>query len=126
MSKTPVPPVGRGNFPGRRWLIVALRGLHLVAVIALGALMLGAPPHPAWPPGSAAGAVLATGLVMFGLDLMADRQHLRTAAGLSVLAKFALVAWLALDPAPWLFWAIVVISAVVSHAPASFRHARLC
>jgi len=80
---------GRGSFPGRRWLIVVLRALHLIAVIALGALLLGAPAAPGWSHGTVSGLVVATG------------------------------------PAPWLFWALVALSAVVSHAPASFRHAEL-
>jgi hypothetical protein len=125
VSKPFTPGSTRHDFPGRRWLIVVLRSLHLVAVIALGALLLGAPADPAWPFGAVVSTVLATGLVMFVLDLIADRQHLRTVAGLSVAAKLALVSWLAIDSAVWQFWAIVVISAVVSHAPASFRHRRI-
>jgi hypothetical protein len=125
MTKTPAPTARRRDFPGRRWTIVMLRTLHLVAVIALGALLLGAPAQPAWPLGSVAGAALATGLAMFALDVIAERGHLRTVAGLSVLAKLLLVAGLAFHPAPWLFWTIAALSAVVSHAPASFRHARL-
>jgi hypothetical protein len=55
--------------PGwRRWLNVLLRGLHLVAVIALGAALLGAPLSDA----TAAMAVAATGLTMFALELCAS------------------------------------------------------
>ena len=112
----------RHDFPGRRWVIVALRALHLVAVIALGALLLGAPGAPGWSAGSIAAAVLGSGLAMLALDLLSQRQHLRTVAGLTALLKLVLVAVLALAPALWLFWVLVVVSAVVSHAPATFRH----
>lgn len=125
MTKTPAPTARRRDFPGRRWIIVMLRTLHLVAVIGLGALLLGAPAHPAWPFGLVAGAALGTGLTMLVLDMLADRHHLRSVAGLSVLVKIVLVAALAAYPEPWLFWTIAVLSAVVSHAPASFRHARI-
>jgi hypothetical protein len=125
MPKTPSPTTRCHDFPGRRWIIIVLRALHLVAVIALGALLLGAPAHPAWPIGTVASAVLTTGFAMLILDVAADRRHLRTVAGLTALAKLALVGGLALSPAPWLFWIVVAISAIVSHAPASFRHAEL-
>jgi len=125
MPRSPPQTKGRGSFPGRRWLIVVLRALHLAAVIALGALLLGAPAAPGWSHGTVSGLVVATGLAMLALDVIADRRHLRTVAGLTVVAKLLLVAGLGLAPAPWLFWALVALSAVVSHAPASFRHAEL-
>jgi hypothetical protein len=125
MPQPPAPRSKHHDFPGRRWLIVILRGLHLVAVIALGALMLGAPSHPAWPFAAVANAVLISGLAMLVLDVFADRRHLRTVAGLTVLAKLGLVAALAFYPERWLFWAIVWLSAIVSHAPGRFRNTEL-
>jgi hypothetical protein len=110
-----------------RWLSVALRGVHLVAVMWLGvALHSGGQPVPAIPlDASTTGLlVLATGLTMFALDLIKYPHHLREVAGLSVLAKLLLVALLlASDPLRLpLFWLIMTWSAVFSHAPASFRH----
>jgi hypothetical protein len=112
----------RHDFPGRRWVIVALRALHLVAVIALGAQLLGAPAAAGWPAAGVAAVVLGSGLAMLGLDLLAHRQHLRTVAGLTALVKLLLVAILAAVPELLLFWVVVVLSAVVSHAPATLRH----
>jgi len=108
--------------PGwRRWLNVLLRGLHLVAVIVLGAALLGAP----LAAGSAAGAVAATGLAMFALDTWVKPSHLREVAGVAMLVKLALVAWMALDPGMRLalFWTVVAGSAIFAHAPSRFRHA---
>ena len=122
MSKTPAANSLRRDFRGRRWLIVGLRALHLVAIIALGALLLGAPAAATWPADAVAAAVLGSGLAMLAMDLLAHRQHLRTVAGLTALLKLGLVAILAFVPELWLFWTLVVLSAVVSHAPASFRH----
>jgi hypothetical protein len=48
-----------------RWMNVFLRGLHLAAVILLGAALLGAP----LPETLAASAVAVSGLLMFALDL---------------------------------------------------------
>jgi len=104
----------------QRWLNVLLRGLHLVAVILLGAALLGA----AVPAGTSAGAVAATGLAMFVLDLWRKPWHLREVAGVAVLVKLGLVAWLAFDAGLRLplFWGIVAGSALFAHAPARFRH----
>ena len=122
MPKARAPDSLRHDFPGRRWVIVALRALHLVAVVVLGAQLLGAPAAAGWPAAGVAAVVLGSGLAMLGLDLLAHRQHLRTIAGLTALVKLLLVAILALAPALWLFWTLVVLSALVSHAPATFRH----
>lgn len=105
----------------RRWLNVILRGLHLVSVIVLGASLLGAPVSG----GSAALGVALTGFAMLALDIWKKPGHLREVAGIAVLMKLLLVAWMAMDATsrPILFWLIVASSAVFAHAPASFRHA---
>jgi hypothetical protein len=106
-----------------RWTNVLLRGLHLVAVILLGAALLGA----GLDPGHTAGGVAATGFAMFALDIWRKPGHLRETAGCAVLLKLGLVAWMALDAGarPFLFWLIVAGSAISAHAPARFRHAVL-
>lgn len=123
----PIPKrVLRRDFPGRRWLSVVLRGLHLLTVMWLAADILGAPRTPLDHTGIAL-AVFTTGMAQFVLDLWTSPQHLREVAGASVLLKLLLVAAMAAVPA-WrepLFWAIVVWSVLFSHAPASFRHALL-
>lgn len=101
---------------------MVLRTWHLVSVIALGALLLGAAPPPGWPAGQVAASVVASGSAMLVLDLYATRRYLRTVAGLAALFKLALVAVLAFAPGPVLFWIVVAFSTVVSHAPATFRH----
>lgn len=113
----------RRDFRGRRWLSVVLRGIHLVAVIRLGAGVLGTLPGAAESGGM---AVLLSGLALWALDIWQKPGHLREVAGLSMLLKLALVA--AMIPAAELrlplFWTIVVWSAIFSHAPANFRNAR--
>lgn len=102
---------------------VVLRGLHLVAVVWLGAALLGAP--VASDP--AVLGLWTTGLVMLGLDTWSKPSHLREASGVALLVKLALVGWMALDAASRsvLFWLVVVGSGVFAHAPARFRHAVL-
>ncbi len=111
----------RRDFPGRRWLTVVLRGLHLAAVIALGAAAFGAPRFDAHTMGL---AVLATGLAIWALDIWSKPQHLGQWAGLSMFIKLVLVGLMVAVPALYvpLFWVVVVWSALFSHAPASFRN----
>ncbi|MBU0751174.1 MAG: hypothetical protein KJ787_08290 [Gammaproteobacteria bacterium] len=111
----------------RRWLSVLLRGLHLVAVIGLGASLLGAPAEHVGGVTRLAAAVATSGACMFALDLWRKPRHLFEVAGVGVLAKLLLVATMTIDGAPrlLLFWLVVVWSALFSHAPATFRHAQL-
>ncbi len=106
-----------------RWLNVVLRGLHLIAVILLGASLLGAPVAGAL----AVVGVAATGFAMLALDIWKKPGHLRETAGLAVVIKLFLLAWMAMNVSvrPVLFWLIVAGSAIFAHAPASFRHAVL-
>ena len=113
------------DFPGRRWASVVLRGVHLCAVIALAADLLssGGPPYAP----HAGSMVLASGALIWLLDLWHRPTHLTEGAGLLMLAKLVLVAAMIVWPelrVP-LFWIVVAWSAIFSHAPASFRNARL-
>jgi hypothetical protein len=112
----------RRDFPGCRWLTVLLRGVHIVAVVLLGAAAFGS---PRFDPHTAGMAVLVTGLAIWALDIWSKPQHLLQWAGLSMFIKLALVALMLLAPALYepLFWIVVVWSVLFSHAPASFRNA---
>ncbi len=101
-----------------------LRTVHIIAVVGLGAHLLGAVSPPLWPPAGLAGAILSSGLAMFAIDLYHDRAHVRQVAGLAVLVKLALTAGLIVAPnlGLTLFWVLIVLSAIVSHAPKRFRH----
>jgi hypothetical protein len=113
----------RKTFPLQRWLNVVLRGLHLVAVIILGAALLGAPVDS----DRAVLGLWTTGLAMLASDTWSKPSHLREASGFAMLIKLVLVGWMAVDAAlrPVLFWGVVAGSAVFAHAPARFRHAVL-
>ena len=110
------------DFPGRRWLNLSLRTVHLAGIVLLGAALVGAGEVR-----TAAWLTLISGLAMFAGDAWANPAHLREVAGLGVLAKLALVALVVAHPASALpvFWAILVLSTVLSHAPGALRHRRL-
>jgi hypothetical protein len=108
------------NTPLLRWLNMAVRGLHLAAVIGLGAALLGAPLSAQ---GQSHG-VLVSGFALFALDLWGKPRLLLEWSGASLLLKLAAVAAMAFS-AEWrlpLFWGVVLWSALFAHAPASFRH----
>ena len=113
------------DFRGRRWLSVFLRGTHLIAVTAFSATVLNVVPEA--QPGYAGSAVLITGVLVWLLDLWHKPAHLIEGAGLSMLLKLVLLALMLVLPEQRvpLFWIVVGWSAVFSHAPASFRNARL-
>ncbi|MBU0602450.1 MAG: hypothetical protein KKD25_08615 [Gammaproteobacteria bacterium] len=119
------PPGHRRDFPGRRWLLVALRSLHLVGVVLVGAALL----HGG-SDGSHRIAAIAllfgTGLSLYGIELWTKPRHAVELAGLFIPLKLVVVATMAAMPerAAALFWLLLVCSSVVSHAPAAFRHLR--
>ena len=115
----------RGNvrdFPGKRWLNLGLRTVHIAGIVLLGASLLGGTD-------SSQGAIIAfvSGLGMFASDTWANPVQLREVAGFGVLVKLGLVAGMVLQPsqAMNIFWLILVISTLLSHAPGALRHRQL-
>jgi uncharacterized membrane protein HdeD (DUF308 family) len=116
------PSPSRRDFPGRRWLSVGLRSLHLVGVVLLGVALATrlAPTLPGL-------LVLLSGAVIFAIDVWCKPSHLGEIAGMTILLKLLLVLFMLLVPAYAMatFWLLLVISSLVSHAPGDFRHRRL-
>lgn len=113
---------GRRDFAGKRWLNLGLRTVHLAGIVLLGAALLGAG-------NTAVGAAitLVSGLGMLAIDTWAHPAHWRETAGTGVIVKLLLVLGMAVQPlaAPALFWVVLALSALLSHAPGNFRHRRL-
>ena len=109
------------HHPILRWLSVALRGLHLVTVITLGAAVMGAPLSLE----QQSIGVLLSGIAMFALDLWNKPRMLLEWSGVALIVKLGIIALMALNSELRLplFWGVVMWSAIFAHAPASFRHA---
>lgn len=103
-----------------RWANILLRGLHMVAVVVLGAALLGAPVSA----GRAVAALVVTGLIMLALDTWKHPGHLLEASGVALEIKLVLVAWMAWDESvrAVLYWLIVAGSTLFSHASSRVRH----
>ena len=106
----------------RRWVGIALRAAHLAAVAWLGSALLGAPLDRV----PAAAAVLASGAALLAIETIDARMRWDELAGFVSLLKLAAVAWMVLDAdlAPQLFWVVLLVSAIISHAPRQVRHWR--
>jgi hypothetical protein len=114
---------GNRYLPGRRWLSITLRSLHLIGVVLAGVGLVGNGTQSA----TGAALMLLTGLSLFGVDLWHHPDLWREVAGAFVFVKLLVVAAMLLAPAiaGLLFWFLLVSSSVVSHAPRAFRHRRI-
>jgi hypothetical protein len=113
------------DFPGRRNLKVGLRAAHVVCA----ALLLGSHAFAA-DAGTRTACLLAaasSGLLLLGLDLHESCACLLQVRGAVLCLKLLALGWVALDgaPRPTVLAALVVISVVSSHAPASVRYRML-
>ncbi len=115
------PQVPR-DFPGRRGLKIVLRSLHVLPVAVLaGGSILGVETEllRVWLFGA-----LASGLLIFLLDLHESGAFLLQVRGIVVLAKIGLLAalpWLGTGR-PWLLGTLVLVSVLSSHAPSRVRY----
>lgn len=120
MSPRPLKPAEKPA-EWRRWLGIVLRTLHLAGVVWLGAALLGA------PVGAGGGwLTLLSGLGLFASELIDGRVAVQELAGAVVVAKLGVVAAMLAWPAAALplFWTLLMVSALSSHAPKGLRHWR--
>tara|TARA_Y100000310_G_scaffold151157_1_gene150683 strand:+ start:163 stop:606 length:444 start_codon:yes stop_codon:yes gene_type:complete len=109
-------------FPGQRWVNIGLRTVHLVGITVLGASLLTI--EDQYLRQGAALAVLASGLGLAALYTFSNGTWLIQLSGQAVIAKLALVAAMIIWPACALvlFFVVIGLSTMISHAPASVRH----
>jgi hypothetical protein len=115
----------RRSHDAERLFAVGVRTVHLAAVVALGAALLGAPLARE----AAAAITLGSGLLLLVLDLAAGRMRLAELAGAVVLAKLAAVAWIGFTAAGAAlavpaFWVLLALSSFSAHLPKNLRHWR--
>ncbi len=118
-------PVTRRDFAGRRLVISLLRALHIASLVGVGAALLG---NGAGVTSSGfAFLLIASGSAIMVLDRWSDPAYLRQANGLAMLVKvLALyVVVFAYGMSQALFWSVLILSVLITHAPARIRHRKL-
>ena len=115
------PPAPR-FLPWARPVQLALRSLHITAMaLVVGALPFGAGYAQLRIPIL---LTVATGILLFAIDLARDMGILVQGSGVAVLLKLGLLGLGALQPAhrlPW-YLAATLVASVGSHMPGAWRH----
>lgn len=109
------------NFAGQRWLNIVLRALHLVGVSGIGGGFLFGLDETLWSPYWY--ITLGSGIALSLLYLWSDGRWLFQLKGVVILFKLLLLAVAVAIPVlrAELFLLVVVLSAVIAHAPGRVR-----
>lgn len=106
----------------RRWSKISLRTLHIIAVAGVGGGVLFGLGMERWEPYWWLSVI--SGVLLVLIDALANPVWLIQVRGLAVYIKLVLLVLLWKLPA-WdvtLLLAIIVLSAVISHAPSNLRY----
>jgi hypothetical protein len=106
----------------KRWIKISLRTLHLLGVAGVGGGVIFTLEHHLWL--NYWWLALASGTLMMLVDMIANPVWLVQIRGIVVLFKLVLLLLLGNDP-DWdrfLLFVIIILSAIVSHAPGSLRY----
>ena len=106
----------------RRWSKITLRTLHILSVAGIGGGILFGIEREFWQAYWWLSVVTGFGIVL--IDALANRVWLIQVRGLAVYLKLVLLVCLWKFPARdvELLMAIIVLSAVISHAPSKLRY----
>ena len=108
-------------FIGQRWVSIVLRSLHLIGIAGIGAAFLFEVNKELWQPFMSLS--LATGLAMILLETWSNAIWIFQMRGLATLLKLALLSMtFVIGLQPYILYAVILISGIISHAPARFRH----
>ena len=115
-------PKDTRGFIGKRWINISLRTLHIIGVAGMGGGYLYQAPAQDWRPYMI--LTLATGIVMLTIEIFSNAIFLVQVRGIAVMVKTALFIFI-----PWAGQAqleililVLVISGIISHAPANIRY----
>ena len=106
----------------KRWSKISLRTLHLIAVAGVGGGILLGIDKSQWL--NYWWLALGSGFLMMLMDMISNRVWIVQVRGLTVLLKLILLVFLGSYPA-WdklLLLVVIIISAVISHAPSKLRY----
>ena len=106
----------------KRWTKISLRTLHLLAVTGVGGGVLFGLEKSLWL--NYWWLALATGGLMMLMDMISNPVWIVQVRGLVIILKLILLGFLGRYPAwdSFLLIFIIIISAVISHAPGKLRY----
>lgn len=110
------------EIPGKRYISLTLRGLHLVGVAGVAGLFLFQLPFEQWRIYGL--LALVSGVLMMAMEIWGDGVWLFQLRGQAVLLKLLLLVLALIWPASAAinFILIVLLSAFFSHAPGKIRY----
>lgn len=106
----------------KRWTKISLRTLHLLGALGVGGGVIFGVDKALWL--DYWWLALASGVLIMLMDMVANPAWIVQVRGLVIVLKLALLVFLGLNP-EWdklLLLAIVIMSAVISHAPGKLRY----
>jgi len=106
----------------KRWTKISLRTLHLLSVAGVGGGILFGLDRGLWA--SFWWLALVSGALMMLIDIVSNPVWVVQVRGIVIFAKLLLLFFLGHDPAldRWLLVVVIVMSAIISHAPGSLRY----
>jgi hypothetical protein len=106
----------------KRWSKISLRTLHLLAVAGVGGGVLFALEKDLWI--NYWWLALVSGVLMMLMDIAANPVWMVQVRGVVILFKLILLVLLGINPGwdSFLLAVIIIISAVISHAPGKLRY----
>jgi len=106
----------------KRWTKICLRTLHLLAVAGIGGGILFGLEKDLWV--NYWWLAMVSGVLMMMIDIISNPVWVVQVRGLVIFLKLVLLALLGSHPSldGWLLAVIIIISAVISHAPGNLRY----
>ncbi len=106
----------------KRWSKISLRSLHLLAVAGVGGGILFALEKDLWI--NYWWLALVSGVLMMLMDIASNPVWMVQVRGVVILLKLILLVLLGINPGwdSFLLAVIIIISAVISHAPGKLRY----
>jgi len=106
----------------KRWSKISLRSLHLLAIAGVGGGILFALEKDLWI--NYWWLALVSGVLMMLMDITANPAWIVQVRGIVIMLKLILLALLGMNPGwdSFLLAVIIIISAVISHAPGKLRY----
>jgi len=106
----------------KRWTKISLRTLHLLAVAGVGGGILFGLDKGLWV--GYWWLALVSGALLMLIDIVSNPVWVVQVRGIVIFAKLLLLVFLGSSPAldRWLLIIVIIMSAIISHAPGSLRY----